>query len=400
MPYKALYLLQEEADKMKNRFLSMVIVLSVLVSIIGSIPVKAASVSLNSSKKTIYAGSFFQLKLKNASGNVTWKSNKESVAQVLPSGIVVALKKGKATITATYEGIAYGCTVTVKDPSIDKTKATMRVDDSLRLKMKGANAVSWSSSDKKVATVDDGGLVKALMVGTTKITAKCEDGREFTCTVSVKNYDLKVGDTVKMGHYDQDNNTYNGEEAIEWVVLDVKDGNALVITKDGLVGFRVFETDKSNWEDCEIRKWINSDFYESSFSAGEKGKIVEAVVEADINPEVQTSQGNTVKDKLFLLSIEEYLKYKPATPKTSERLISKYGYLEYMAFWLRTRGESALAAVNNGVILYKGFNSDNRASLDDRVNESYDDSLVKYYGSDNGWGEYCVICPAMWITVD
>ena len=332
---------------MKRKAFLVIVTMVFIIGMLNVIPVKAATVSLNTSKKTVYAGSFFQLKLKNANDSVEWKSSKESVAQVLPSGIVVALKKGKATITATYQGVAYGCTVTVKNPTIDKTKANMRVDDELRLKMKGNNPVSWSSSNKKVATVDDGGLVKAHMVGTTTITAKCEDGNEYTSKVTVQNYDIKVGDIVKMGYYEQDANPQNGTELIEWEVLEVKDGRAVLISKYALdaKAFNNENVDRK-WEDCFIREWLNNDFYNEVFKDEEKAKICKSVVSADRNSKyTNISQGNATEDDVYLLSINEYLTYRPskclpteyATNKAVGGAVGENGYIKY---WLRTKGES------------------------------------------------------------
>lgn len=47
-------------------------------------------------------------------------------------------------------------------------------------------------------------------------------------------FDKKVGHYVSFGKYEQDNNTSNGKEKIEWLVLEVKDGKALVISKYAL----------------------------------------------------------------------------------------------------------------------------------------------------------------------
>ena len=43
---------------------------------------------------------------------------------------------------------------------------------------------------------------------------------------------VAVGDLITFGTYEQDNNPDNGPEPIEWVVLDVKDHKALVISKE------------------------------------------------------------------------------------------------------------------------------------------------------------------------
>lgn len=76
----------------------------------------AKTVKLSASKKTLNVGKSFTLKLKNATGKVTWKSNKNSVATVTSKGKVKAVASGKATITATNKKKSYKCVVTVKNP--------------------------------------------------------------------------------------------------------------------------------------------------------------------------------------------------------------------------------------------------------------------------------------------
>jgi len=43
--------------------------------------------------------------------------------------------------------------------------------------------------------------------------------------------DLRVGSHLTFGSYEQDNLTYTNEEAIEWIVLDIQDGRALVVSR-------------------------------------------------------------------------------------------------------------------------------------------------------------------------
>lgn len=84
-------------------------------------------------------------------------------------------------------------------------------------------------------------------------------------------FDKKVGHYVSFGKYEQDNNTSNGKEKIEWLVLEVKDGKALVISKYAL-DCKPYNTSSTNvtWETCSLRNWLNNDFINSAFSATEK----------------------------------------------------------------------------------------------------------------------------------
>lgn len=118
----------------------------------------------------------------------------------------------------------------------------------------------------------------------------------------------KAGDYVFFGAYEQDNNTSNGKEDVEWLVLEIKDGKALVISKYALVCKPYSYTDVT-WETCSLRKWLNNDFINSAFSADEKAMIPTVTVSADKNPNYSTNPGNATQDKVFLLSITEANKY-------------------------------------------------------------------------------------------
>ena len=84
----------------------------------------------------------------------------------------------------------------------------------------------------------------------------------------------KVGDIIKFGRYEQDK--WSGPDEIEWQVLTVEDGRALLLSVYGL------ETKKYNeeyadvtWETCSLRSWLNGTFYNTAFSTEEKGQIAE-----------------------------------------------------------------------------------------------------------------------------
>lgn len=120
----------------------------------------------------------------------------------------------------------------------------------------------------------------------------------------------KAGDYVFFGAYEQDNNTSNGKEDVEWLVLEVKDGKALVISKYALdcKPYNTSYTDVT-WEACTLRRWLNNDFINAAFSADERTMIPTVTVSADKNPNYNTNPGNATQDQVFLLSITEADKY-------------------------------------------------------------------------------------------
>lgn len=70
---------------------------------------------------------------------------------------------------------------------LNKSKLTIRVGASYQLKAAGASAsdVTWTTSNKKVASVSAQGVVKGKKKGTAKITAEVY-GKKYTCKVKVK----------------------------------------------------------------------------------------------------------------------------------------------------------------------------------------------------------------------
>ncbi len=115
-----------------------------------------------------------------------------------------------------------------------------------------------------------------------------------------------VGSIVNFGAYEQDNDTSDGKEAIEWIVLDVKDNKALLLSHHAL-DFQPFVTkgDIFTWEESFVRQWLNDSFINDAFSGNEQEMILTTKVSADRNPKSNTDPGKTTEDQIFLLSITE-----------------------------------------------------------------------------------------------
>ncbi len=123
--------------------------------------------------------------------------------------------------------------------------------------------------------------------------------------------DVKVGDYIKFGNYEQDNDESNGKEAIEWRVLDkYSDGSILMVSKLGLDAKPYNDVLKPfTWESCTLRSWMNDDFLKEAFNESEQARIRTTDVVNDDNFFWGTEGGKDTKDKVFLLSSDEAKKY-------------------------------------------------------------------------------------------
>ena len=135
-----------------------------------------------------------------ASGNtLQWSSAIPSVATVNQNGKVTAVSEGTTIISvSTEDGREMAtCTVTVRFQhvetiSLDKTNLQLYVGKTATLAAtvspSNANnlAVTWSSSNPEVASVNENGVVTAISEGNATITASSVDGNKTaTCAVSV-----------------------------------------------------------------------------------------------------------------------------------------------------------------------------------------------------------------------
>ena len=132
---------------------------------------------------------------------------------------------------------------------------------------------------------------------------------------------VKVGDIVTFGSYEQDNNTSNGKEPIEWEVLDIEsDGTCLLISRYAL-DCRTYNKEEKDvtWESCTLRSWLKNTFYNNAFNTTERGKIVVTKDKNANNPVYGTQGGNDTSDYVFLLSLEEIEKNYNIDKNTGEK---------------------------------------------------------------------------------
>ena len=83
---------------------------------IGVETVEAATkIKLNCTKKTMYVGDTFKLKISGTKKKVKWSSSDKRIATVSSKGIVKGIKEGDAKIIAVVSGKKYTCSIKVKN---------------------------------------------------------------------------------------------------------------------------------------------------------------------------------------------------------------------------------------------------------------------------------------------
>ncbi len=154
-----------------------------------------------------------------------------------------------------------------------------------------------------------------------------------------------VGDYVVYGSYEQDNDSANGKEDIEWLVLAKEGNKALLISKYALDCQKYNNSGETTWETCSLRKWLNGTFISTAFSTDEQNLIISSTITADRNPDYGTSPGKNTIDKIFLLSITEANKYfNSDSARQCQGTAYCYAQGAYKAFngacwwWLRSPG--------------------------------------------------------------
>ena len=169
-------------------------------------------------------------------------------------------------------------------------------------------AGDYEDSREKTATLLEDALSMGLYLPAYKVLQDTDPGRAAELLAEhdwLKLTQAQAGDIVTFGNYEQDNDKKNGQEPIEWVVLEKTEDSAWVITKD-MIDCIQFDKDQESttWKDSSIRAWLNGEFISLSLPEEMTGLIMET---RNANHEFDNT--SMTDDKVFLLTAEEYEQY-------------------------------------------------------------------------------------------
>lgn len=204
------------------------------------------------------------------------------------------------------------------------------------------------------------------------ITLKTEAGKKY---ITFGSYEAVIWD------WDEKKIRSGSKRPLEWEILTFSPGKkrALVLCKD-IVAIRPYNDEPASvtWEKCTLRRWLNREFFETAFSAGERELIVPTVISNPKNEKYGTEGGNDTEDRIFLLSSDEVWKYLPSQDR---RLRVAFDGCSWF-WWLRSPGCDGNFAV---------YVDDGTVDADEDADDEFGGDV-----SDAGIG----VCPAFWINLN
>lgn len=141
-------------------------------------------------------------------------------------------------------------------------------------------------------------------------------------------------ENISFGTYVQDKDLSNGQDRIEWLVLDEEENRKLLISKYSLDlgpyyreisgnGFALGKWNKESnteirdvrWETCTLRRWLNTEFKKKAFTDEEQQRMLDVINTNNENaafgkePYEAVQNDLSTQDQIFLLSVEEVQRY-------------------------------------------------------------------------------------------
>lgn len=229
------------------------------------LPVVVSSITLSNNTMTLVEGNTATITATVSPShagnkNLNWSSSNTAVATVNASGNITAVSAGTTTIMATAadgSGVSASCRVTVNARTVPVATITLSATN-IELGIGGTRglsatispsnetnkAVTWSSSNAAVATVNANGVITAIAEGTAIITATATDGSgvSASCTVTVKpalvssirlsatNVTLDVDDSYQLTATVKPSNV--GNKNVTW---SSSDANIATVDRNGVV---------------------------------------------------------------------------------------------------------------------------------------------------------------------
>ena len=228
---------------------------SVTITVTGEQPGESGltGVSLDRYTLTLYAGEEAEqltatLKPEGTEATIRWTSSNQTAATVSQDGKITPLSAGVTVVTAAAGDYRASCIVTVQPERVRVTG--IRFDEPTHTLMMGSTVtlqpiiapddatvknLTWVSSDEQIATVSRTGIVTALSVGETTITATTVDGGYSAEIKIIVTAAAQLGDVNGDGYIDAADALLCLRASVGLITLTPEQEAAADVNHDGLI---------------------------------------------------------------------------------------------------------------------------------------------------------------------
>ena len=228
---------------------------SVTITVTGEQPGESGltGVSLDRYTLTLYAGEDAEqltatLKPEGTEATIRWTSSNQTAATVSQDGKVTPLSAGVTVVTAAAGDYRASCIVTVQPERVRVTG--IRFEETTHTLMMGSTVtlqpiiapddatvknLTWVSSDEQTATVSRTGIVTALSVGETTITATTVDGGYSAEIKIIVTAAAQLGDVNGDGYIDAADALLCLRASVGLITLTPEQEAAADVNHDGLI---------------------------------------------------------------------------------------------------------------------------------------------------------------------
>lgn len=228
---------------------------SVTITVTGEQPGESGltGVSLDRYTLTLYAGEEAEqltatLKPEGTEATIRWTSSNQTAATVSQDGKITPLSAGVTVVTAAAGDYRASCIVTVQPKRVRVTG--IRFDEPTHTLMMGSTVtlqpiiapddatvknLTWVSSDEQTATVSRTGIVTALSVGETTITATTVDGGYSAEIKIIVTAAAQLGDVNGDGYIDAADALLCLRASVGLIMLTPEQEAAADVNHDGLI---------------------------------------------------------------------------------------------------------------------------------------------------------------------
>ena len=164
-----------------------------------------------------------------------------------------------------------------------------------------------------------------------------------------------TGSIVTFGEYPINDETGGSKELIEWIVIDHRDNQSMLLCKNALdcqpYNLKAVNT---TWEKSSLRNWLNTSFFDGAFDRKQQNAIVTTAVDNSYDQGNHNWRDNGSKlttDRVFLLSYKEAenyftsnkLRICKATTYAMRKGVSVDSLISCL-WWLRSPGFDSMSA--------------------------------------------------------